>query len=87
LLLPAIFVVRFGIMFVWLSSFGFVIRRLISGKRKKKKINFLLFHGCSFPPCVGVFHLLSFIGLDLWKKYYLNLVFVMEYLHCSICGN
>jgi hypothetical protein len=22
---------------------------------------------CSFSPCVGVFHLLSFVGLDLWK--------------------
>jgi hypothetical protein len=28
---------------------------------------FLDFLGCSFPPCVGVFHLLSFVGLDLWK--------------------
>jgi hypothetical protein len=25
------------------------------------------FLGCSLPPCVVVFHLLSFKGLDLWK--------------------
>jgi len=31
------------------------------------KIMFLLFLGWSFPPCVGVFYLLSFVGLDLWK--------------------
>jgi hypothetical protein len=30
-------------------------------------ITFLLFLGCSFPPCVSVFHLLSVVGLDLWK--------------------
>jgi hypothetical protein len=30
LLLPVIFVVRGGIMFVWLSSFGFVERLLLS---------------------------------------------------------
>jgi hypothetical protein len=30
LLLHVIFVVRGGIMFVWFSSFGFVVRRLIS---------------------------------------------------------
>jgi hypothetical protein len=30
LLLPVIFVVRGGIMFVWLSSLGFVERRLLS---------------------------------------------------------
>jgi hypothetical protein len=23
--------------------------------------------GSCFPPCVGVLHLLSFVGLDLWK--------------------
>jgi hypothetical protein len=43
-------------MFVWLSLFGFV-ERLLS----------CYFLGCTFPPCVGIFHLLSFIGLDLWK--------------------
>jgi hypothetical protein len=42
-------------MFVWLSSFGFVERRL-------------LFLGYSFPPCVRVYHLLSFVGLDLWRN-------------------
>ena len=32
------------------------------------KYYFLVFFlGASFPPCVGVFHLLSFVGLDLWK--------------------
>ena len=54
LLHPVIFVVRGGIMFVWLSSFGFV-ERLLS----------CFFLGCSLPPCVGVFPLLSFVGLDL----------------------
>jgi len=44
-------------MFMWLSSFGFVESRLLS----------CFFLGCTFPPCVGVFHLLSFVGLDLWK--------------------
>jgi hypothetical protein len=43
-------------MFVWLS-FRFV----------KRKFTFLLFLECSFSPCVGVFHVLSFVGLDLWK--------------------
>jgi hypothetical protein len=28
---------------------------------------FLPFLGCTFPPCVGVLHLLSFVGLDLWR--------------------
>jgi hypothetical protein len=27
----------------------------------------LIFLGCSSPPCVGVFHLLSLERLDLWK--------------------
>jgi hypothetical protein len=31
------------------------------------KDTFLDFLGCSFTPCVGVFHLLSFVGLNLWK--------------------
>ena len=56
LLLPIIFVVRSGIMFEWLSCFGFV-EWLIS----------CFFLGCSFPPCVSVFNLLFFIGLDAWK--------------------
>ena len=51
LLLPVIFVVRGRIMFVWVYW----------------KITFLLFLGHSFPSCVGVFHLLSFVELDLWK--------------------
>jgi hypothetical protein len=32
-----------------------------------KKITFFPFVRCSFPPCSGDFHLLSFEGLDLWK--------------------
>jgi hypothetical protein len=43
-------------MCVWLFSFGFVEKRF-----------FFLFLGCHFPPCVEVFHLLYFVGLDLWK--------------------
>ena len=31
------------------------------------RITFLVFLGCSFPPCVGVFHLLSFVELNFWK--------------------
>ena len=31
------------------------------------KIAFLLFLEYSFPPCVGIFPLLSFVILDLWK--------------------
>ena len=27
----------------------------------------MLFLGYSFPSCIGVFYLLSFVGLDLWK--------------------
>jgi hypothetical protein len=53
-MLSVIFVVRVGIMIVWQSSLGFV-----------EKIIFSLFLGCSFPPCVGVFHLLTFAQLDL----------------------
>jgi hypothetical protein len=51
-------VVRVGIMFVWLSSLGFV-----------RRITFLHFLEYSFPPCVSVFYLLSFVGLDLWKYF------------------
>ena len=32
-----------------------------------KNINFLVFLGCSLHPCVGVFHLLSILGLDSCK--------------------
>ena len=56
LLLPVIFVVRVGILFMLLSSFRFV-ERLLSC--------FSL--GCSFPPCVGAFPLLALEGLDSWK--------------------
>jgi hypothetical protein len=31
------------------------------------KVNFLLFLGHNFPPCLRVFHLLFFEGLDFWK--------------------
>jgi hypothetical protein len=56
LLLHIICGVRVGIMFVWLSSFGFI------------ENYFLAVLGCSFPPHVGVsIYLLSFLGLDLWK--------------------
>ena len=44
-------------MFVCFSSFGFVVKR----------VNFMLFLGCSFPPCVGLLTILSSIGVDLWK--------------------
>jgi hypothetical protein len=32
-----------------------------------RKITFLVLLGCGFTTCVRVFHLLSFVGLDLWK--------------------
>ena len=58
LLLPIIVVVRVGILFLQLlSSFRFV----------EGFFFFLLFLGCSVCPCVGVFPLLSFEWLDLWK--------------------
>jgi hypothetical protein len=69
LLLPIIFLVRSGIMFVWLSSFWFVERRLISS----------FFLGSSYSPCVGVFQLLSFIGLvcgNIWYKFGFVMVLV-----------
>ena len=50
------FVVKVSILFLWLSSFRFV-ERLLS----------CFFLERSFPPCVGVFPLLSFEGLDSWK--------------------
>ena len=56
LLLPVIFVSKVGILFLYLSSFSFA-KGLLS----------CFFLGCSFPPCVSVFHLLYFVGLDLWK--------------------
>jgi hypothetical protein len=56
LLLLVIFLVKGRIMFVWLSSLGVL-----------KEDYFLAFPEYSFPPCVGVFHLLSFVGLNLWK--------------------
>jgi hypothetical protein len=40
------------------------------------KITFLIFLGCSFPFGVGVFHLFSFEGLDLWKDIVWVFVFV-----------
>ena len=56
LLLPVFFVVRVGVLFLWLSSFRFIEELLM-----------LLFLGCNICPCVGVFPLLTFEGLDLWK--------------------
>jgi hypothetical protein len=53
LLLPVIFVVRFGILFLPLSSLG-----LLNGY-------FLNLLGHNFPPFVGVSPLLSFEGPDL----------------------
>jgi hypothetical protein len=55
-------------MFLWLYSFGFV----------EKRFTLLLFPGCTFTPCVRIFHLSSFVGLDLWKDC-VNLV-----LSCNI---
>jgi hypothetical protein len=54
LLLPVIFVVRAGILFS-----GYVLLGVFK--------DYFLFLGRSFSPCVGVFPLLSFEGLDLWK--------------------
>jgi hypothetical protein len=51
------------------SSFGFVERRLLS----------CFFLGCSFPTCVGVFHLLSFVGLVV-ERYCINLVLLWNIL-------
>ena len=39
----------------------------------------MLLLGCNFPPCVGVFYFLSFIGLDLWKDC-VNLVLSLNIL-------
>ena len=57
LLLPVIFVVRVGILFMWLSSFWFV-ERLLS----------YCFLGNSFSPCVGIFSFSFSVGLDSWKE-------------------
>ena len=38
-----------------------------------EKINFLFFLGCSFTPCVGLFLLLSCVGLN-WRRISFNLV-------------
>ena len=56
MLLPIIFVVKVGILFLWLSSFRFV-----------EGITFFLFLGRGFHPCIGFFLLLSFEGMDSWK--------------------
>jgi hypothetical protein len=48
-------------------------------------ITFLLFLGHNFPPCVGVFPLLSFEGLDSWKDI-VEFGFVIEYFGFSIYG-
>ena len=37
-----------------------------------KEVTFLLFLVCSFPPCVVVFTLLSFLGLDFVERYCVN---------------
>ena len=47
---------------------------------------FLLFLECRFPPCVGVFNLLSFVGW-VCGKILCKFGFVMEYLGFSIYGN
>ena len=52
------FVVRGGIMFVCFSYFGFfLVRRLI----------YCFFLGVVSFLFVGVFHLLSIVGVDVWK--------------------
>jgi hypothetical protein len=56
-------------MFVWLS-FGFVVKRSISC---------FFLGGCNFLLYVGVFHLLSFVGLDLQNDC-LNLVLSWDVL-------
>ena len=38
------------------------------------KVTILLFPGCHFPPCIGVFLLLFFVGLRLYKISCVNLV-------------
>jgi hypothetical protein len=56
LLLAVIFVVKDGILFLWLFSFWFVEGLLFAFSR------------VDFRPCIGFFFLLlSFEGLDSWK--------------------
>ena len=49
--------------------------------------SFLLSLRCSFFPCFGIFHLLSFVGLEIFGKILYKFYFVMEYLGFSIYGN
>ena len=58
---------------MWLCSFGFVERTLLP----------CISWGCSFLPCVGVFHLLSFVGI--YGKYCVNLVLSFYWL--ILCVN
>jgi hypothetical protein len=67
-------VVRGGIMFGY----------LLGGLLKDYFLAFFL--GCSFPPCVGVFYLLSFVGLDLCKNC-VNLVLSWNIFIFSVYGN
>lgn len=53
LLLSISFILRGGSMCLWICC----------------KITFLFLLWCSFTPCVVVFHLLFFVGLDLRKDY------------------
>jgi hypothetical protein len=55
LLLPVIFVVKVGILFLHCLPLGLL------------KDYFLPFSRCSFRSCVDVFPSLSFEGLDSWK--------------------
>jgi hypothetical protein len=75
LLLSVIFVVRVGILFLWLSSLSLL-----------KDYFFFLFLEISFPLCAGVFPLLFFAGLDFWKDI-VQFGFVMEYFGFSIYDN
>jgi hypothetical protein len=72
LLLPFIFVVRGGILFLWLSSFRF-IEGLLS----------CFFLGFNFHPCVGVFPLKCWI----YGKILCEFGFAMQYFGVSIYGN
>jgi hypothetical protein len=47
-------------------------------------INFLCFLGCSYPPCVGVFLLVIFLGWGVSRKAFLKFGFLMEYPGFSI---
>ena len=61
-----------------LCLYGYLLLGLL------KEDYFLL--GCRFPPCVGVFYLVSFVGLDMWKDR-CKFGFVMEYLGYFIFAN